>query len=67
MCTFSELAMWGSSLRKANTTNRRQLGGETREVELEHTPSRGGGKGRKHDTQMHLLIHFERRFQVSFQ
>jgi hypothetical protein len=34
---------------------------------LEHTPSRSSGKGGKHDTQMHLLIHLERRFHVSVQ
>ena len=50
-----------------NTANRRQIGGETMEVELEHTPSRGGGKGGKHDTQMYFLIHLERRFQVNLQ
>jgi len=59
--------MWGSSLRSANTANRRQMGGVIRDVGLEHTPGRGSGKGGKYDTQVHLLIHLERRFQVRLQ
>ena len=70
--TLSELTIRVSSLRMANTDNRRQMGGATGgswigTVGLEHTPSRDGRKGGKHETQMHLLIHLERRFQVNLQ
>lgn len=48
--TLSESTILGSSLRIANTTNRRQMDGAIRQVGLEHTPGRNGGKGGKHDT-----------------
>jgi hypothetical protein len=51
----------------ANTANRRQIGEQFGKVGLEHTPSRGSGKGGQHDAQIHLFIHLERRFQVNFQ